>query len=109
MPCDERLVERIRRLLKRRKGIAEKRMFGGVAFLAGGHMCCGVTGARLVLRLGNEGAAEALAEPHTKEMDFTGRTLASMVYVEPRGTASEPQLRAWVERGLRHARSLPPR
>jgi len=57
---DEMLVERVRARLGRRKGISERRMFAGVAFLIDGHMSCGVQDDRLVLRLGTGWAAAAL-------------------------------------------------
>ena len=54
MPFDEALADRVRRLLKRRRGVTEKRMFGGLCFLLHGHMCCGVERDRLVVRVGPE-------------------------------------------------------
>ncbi|MBI1788289.1 MAG: TfoX/Sxy family protein, partial [Acidobacteria bacterium] len=73
MPFDERLADRVRSALSRGKGVAERRMFGGVAFLVRGNMCCGVTRDLLVLRVGSPGAELALGRPHTREMDFTGK------------------------------------
>lgn len=82
-------------------------MFGGTAFLLDGHMVCGVQGESLVLRLGREGAATALRRRHTRPMDFTGKPLASMVYVDPPGYRRDADLRAWVEQAIRFARALP--
>ena len=109
MPHDEKVAERLRAVLKRRKGFTEKKMFGGIAFLLHGHMCVGVLEDELVLRLGDERAAEALEEPHTRPMDFTGKPMRSMIYVGPKGFRTEDDLRGWVERAVRFARSLPPR
>jgi TfoX/Sxy family transcriptional regulator of competence genes len=109
MPYDEQLARRVRDVLRQRQSVAERKMFGGVAFLVGGHMCCGVNGELLVLRLGPEGAEEALGRPHTRPMDFTGKAIKSMIYVEADGVASDIQLRSWVERALDHVRSLPPK
>jgi TfoX/Sxy family transcriptional regulator of competence genes len=107
MPFSEALAHRIREALGKRKGITERKMFGGLAFLLNGNMCCGVTGDRLMLRLGERGAAEALAEPHARPMDFTGKPMKSMVYVEPAGLASEEALRKWVGQAVAFASSLP--
>jgi len=85
MAYNESAANRVRKLLKRRKGFAERKMFGGIAFLLNGNMCCGVVDDDLVLRLGPELAAEALDKPHTREMDFTGKSLKSMVYLAPTG------------------------
>ena len=109
MPYNEDLAARTRALLKRRKGITERKMFGGVAFMANGHMCCGVSTDYLVLRLGNAGAETALRAAKTRPMDFTGKPLKSMVYVEPAGYESGDDLRCWVERALKFAKSLPPK
>jgi len=106
---DETLARRVRSLLEGRRGAAERRMFGGVAFLVNGHMACGVQGSALVLRLGPEGAAAALRRTHTRPMDFTGRPLASLVYVEVEGCRREADLRRWVEQAVRFARRLPPK
>ncbi len=107
MAYSEDLATRIRRALAPRADVMERKMFGGLAFMLGGNMCCGVVGDRLMLRLGNEGAATALAEPHTRPMDFTGKPLKSMVYVEAEGIASPEELHRWVNRGADFAASLP--
>ncbi len=82
-------------------------MFGGLAFMCHGNMACGVIGSELMVRVGVNGWADALTRPHTREMDFTGRSMKGMVYVEPDGYASDEDLTAWIERGLAFARSLP--
>jgi TfoX/Sxy family transcriptional regulator of competence genes len=82
-------------------------MFGGLSFLLNGNMCCGVVNDLLVLRLGEDGAAEALAEPHTQLMDFTGKPMKSMVYVTPDGSKADEALQGWVQRAVAYASSLP--
>ena len=109
MAFDEAVAVCMRKALARRKGVTERRMFGGLAFLLDGNMCCGVLGDRLVLRLGAEGAAEALREPHTRPMDLHGQGDGDMVYVAPEGYATEPALRGWVSRAVSLASSLPAR
>lgn len=107
MAYDEQLAERVRRLLETFPGVAERKMFGGLAFLLRGNMCCGVVGGQLMVRVGRESYETALHEPHAREMDFTGRPLRGFVYVACEGLSSEGDLRAWVERGARYAESLP--
>ncbi len=107
MAYDEQLAERVRGALGEFAGLSERKMFGGLAFLVGGHMCCGVVGAELMVRVGAEGYEAALSEPYTREMDFTGRPLTGFVYVGRDGLSSDGDLRAWVERGARYASSLP--
>lgn len=110
MAYDETLAERIRAVLRaERDDVREQKMFGGVAFMAGGHMCVGVIGEDLMARLGEDAADAALDEPHTRPMDFTGRPMRNMVYVEPAGTATDAALRDWIHRALAFVGTLPPR
>ncbi len=105
----EWLAENIRELLADEPGISEKRMFGGLSFLLHGNMACGVVRELLMVRVGPDAYAEALVEPDAAEMDFTGRTMRGWVQVEAAVLDDSERLAAWVARGLRHARSLPPK
>jgi TfoX/Sxy family transcriptional regulator of competence genes len=109
MAYNEKLAARVQRLLRDSPGLTEKKMFGGLAYMLNGNMACGIVGDRLMLRLGREGVEAALAEPHTSEMDFTGRVIRTMVYVEPAGIISDDMLSNWVEKGISFAGSLPPK
>ena len=82
---DERLADRVRELVGGREGFSERKMFGGIAFMLHGNMCCGVMEEELIVRLGDEAGPAALAEPHVREFDFTGRPMKSTVLVEPAG------------------------
>ena len=84
-------------------------MFGGISFMLGGNMCCGVMGNDLVVRVGPERHEEALAKPHARPMDFTGRPLRGLVYVGPVAHQADDTLREWVKRGVDFAESLPPK
>ena len=108
MAYDETLAERVRDILRADPGFTERRMFGGICFMLDGHMCCGIIGSDLMGRLGHEGAKAALARPHVRPMDFTGRPMGTAVYVGPEGLRGRA-LRGWVEKGAAHARSLPPK
>jgi len=109
MAYDEELARRIRTVLPRHQGITEKKMFGGISFMLGGNMCCGVMGNDLVVRVGPERHEEALAKPHARPMDFTGRPLRGLVYVGPVAHQADDTLREWVKRGVDFAESLPPK
>jgi len=89
--------------------VTERKMFGGLSFLVRGRMCCGVVGTDVVFRVGPDEYASALAEPHAREMDFTGKPLKGFVYVEAEGVASDEYLRAWLGKAVRVARTLPPK
>ena len=108
MAFDEQLAARVRRHLADRSDVTERRMFGGLTFMVRGHMCCGVQGDELILRLGPDGADEALASPHTRPMDFTGRRLAGFVTVSHNGLSGRALTR-WLERAVAWAESLPPK
>lgn len=109
MAYDETVAARIRKALAPRADVTERKMFGGLAFMLRGNMCCGVANDTLMLRLGNEGAAAALQEPHVRVMDFTGRVMKSMVYVGPGGIAADDDLYRWVNRTADFAETLPPK
>jgi TfoX/Sxy family transcriptional regulator of competence genes len=106
---DEALADRIRDCLASRSELTERKMFGGIAFMLAGNMAVGVIGEDLMVRLDPADAERALAEPHARPMDFTGKPAKNMVYVDPEGTASEEDLVAWVEAGAEYAMSLPPK
>jgi TfoX/Sxy family transcriptional regulator of competence genes len=107
MAFDESVADRLRKAMKDVPSVAEQKMFGGLAFLVKDKMCCGVLANSLVLRLGKEGASEALRQPHTRTMDFTGKPIMSMVYVDPAGYATKASLRARVQLALRFVTSPP--
>jgi hypothetical protein len=109
MSYDERLAERVRRALGQREVLVERHMFGGLAFMIRGHMCCGVIGDSLVLRLGLEAADAALSEAHTRPMDFTGRPLRSLIYVSSSGLRTSAALDRWINRAIEFVTTLPPR
>jgi hypothetical protein len=109
MAYDEGLAQRVREALAHRGDLSEKKMFGGLCFLLGGNMCCGITGEQLMLRVGSERYEEALARPHAREMDFTGRALRGMVYVDGEGIGSDAALEGWLTVAVAFAGSLPPK
>ena len=107
MAYDETLASRIRRVFARRLDVEERRMFGGLAFLLRGHMCCGVVDKRLMLRVGPDAYDKVLKLPHAREMDFTGRPMRGMIYVDPAGLTPDAKLREWIQRGVEFVLSLP--
>jgi TfoX N-terminal domain len=109
MAVDEVLAGRVREALEGVNGLAEKRMFGGLAFLLSGNMAVGVHGEDLIVRLAPAQTEEALAEEHVRVFDMTGRPMKGWVLVGPEATANEDGLGAWVTRGLDFAESLPPK
>jgi hypothetical protein len=107
MAFNEALAGRVRKALKGRRKLQEKKMFGGLAFLLHGNMCCGVVGDELMVRVGPESYEKAMSARHVRPMDFTGKPLRGFVYVTPPGIAGDRSLKAWVTRGAEFALSLP--
>lgn len=109
MAYDEALAARVRELLEERPDFAERKMFGGIGFMLGGNMCCGVMNDELIVRLGPEEADAALAGPHVRMFDFTGRPMKGFLLVGAAATGSDDGLDGWVARAEAFASSLPPK
>ena len=107
MAYDEELAERVRSILATKLEAEERKMFGGLAFLVRGHMCCGITESMLMGRIGRDAYEEALEQEHVRPMDFTGRPLKGFVYVGPEGLEDEGVLEAWIDRCLAFVETLP--
>ena len=107
MAFDETLAARIRDALARKRGVEEKKMFGGVGYLLHGNLLVGVWKDALIVRLGSDNYDDALREPHVREFDITGRPMKGWVLVEPGGVEDDEQLTDWIERATRFVRTLP--
>jgi TfoX/Sxy family transcriptional regulator of competence genes len=109
MAYDEGLATRVRDVLGEQPGLAEKKMFGGLAFLLNGNMACGVRGDDLIVRVAADTADAVADEPGTRPFDLTGRPMKGWLMVDADGHAEDDDLRRWVGRGVAHATSLPPK
>lgn len=107
MAYDEGLAERLREVFSNQRNVTEKKMFGGIAFMVNGNMCCGVVNDTLMARVGPVQYEAALNKPHARKMDFTGKPLKGFVYVAPEGIESDEDLAGWVKRSLDFVTSLP--
>ncbi len=107
MAYSESLAGRVRDVLERRKGVAEKKMFGGVGFLLQGNMLVGVWKDSLIVRVGAANYDDALGQPHVREFDITGRAMKGWVLVEPEGIDEDRDLLAWIDRGWAYVAGLP--
>ena len=109
MAYDEALAERVRDLLADRDDLREQPMFGGLSFMVRGNLACGVRDDDLVVRLSPEDGEEALAEPHARPMDFTGRPMRGWLYARPAAELDDASLEGWVARSLAHCLTLKPK
>lgn len=107
MAYDEGLAQRVREEMSGFPGYAEKTMFGGIGFLLHGNMAGGVIGDSLIVRVGQGEYENALAEPHTRSFDMTGRPMRGWVVVTAHGYESDEGLANWIERGVAYALTLP--
>ena len=108
MAYDERLAARVRALLASRAGVSERKMFGGLTFMVGGNMCCGVNGEELIVRLDPGHEDDALARPHARPMDLTGRRMRGFITVHPDGLTGR-RLDRRVHEAVARAGTLPPK
>jgi TfoX/Sxy family transcriptional regulator of competence genes len=110
MAFDEDLADRVRELVGGTRGLSERRMFGGLAFLVNGHMAVSVSrqGGLMVRFDPNDGDA-LLRRAHVRPFEMRGRELAGWLRVDDEGLRTKRQLEGWVTRGLAYARSLPPK
>ena len=110
MAYDEDLANRVRELLGGDRDVAEKKMFGGLAFLAGGNMAVAASGqGGLMVRVAPEETDALLEEPGAGPFEMRGRPLEGWLRVGGEGLGTDRELAAWVARGVAHARSLPPK
>jgi TfoX/Sxy family transcriptional regulator of competence genes len=110
MAYDEDFANQIREALADADGITEKAMFGGLGFLLAGNMAVGIMSTGdLMVRVGPEGADEALAQPHARPFEMRGRQMTGWVIVERDASRTKRQLAPWVRRGTAFAATLPPK
>ena len=107
MAFDEKLAARIRAALARKKGVEERKMFGGLGFLLHGNLLVGVWKNSMIVRLGPDEGEEALLEPHVKEFDITGRPMKGWIMVESEGVEEDEQLKGWIGRAVKFVGKLP--
>lgn len=102
------MVDRLRAALGPRQ-VTEQKMFGGTCFMLNGNMLIGTSKRGLLVRVGKEGHAAAAARPHARPMEMGGRSMEGYVHVAPEGTATEADLRGWLDVALAFVETLPPK
>jgi TfoX/Sxy family transcriptional regulator of competence genes len=108
MAYDPHLLEEMRHALKPRKGIVEKKMFGGFCWMLHGNMLCGVEVGRFMFRVGKDLEAQALARPGASPMDITGKPMKGFVWVGA-DEALDGGLNSWIELATQYVGALPPK
>jgi TfoX/Sxy family transcriptional regulator of competence genes len=107
---DEDLANRVRELIAGEPAVAEKRMFGGLAFLVAGNMAVAASGqGGLIVRVDAEATDALVSKPHAGPFEMRGRAVQGWLRVDAEGVQTKRQLEPWVKRGVAYARSLPPK
>jgi TfoX/Sxy family transcriptional regulator of competence genes len=108
MAYDEALAERMRDVFDNRPYVTEKKMFGGLAFLAHGNMAAAVLGhGGAMVRVPKDEYDDLLKEPGAEPMIMKGSPFGGWIRLDDATCAAEDTLRPWIERGLEYALSLP--
>ena len=107
MACNERLAERIRDYLNHRKGLEEKRIFGGRCFMLNGHLCCGIEKDRLMVRVMPDRYETLLSKPHARKMDLTGKPLKGFLFISEAGYRTASDLTSWLDAAVECAKLKP--
>jgi hypothetical protein len=107
MAYDEHLAERIRGLLPE-EPVTEKKMFGGLAFLVGGHMAVVASGkGGLMLRCDPADTELLISEPGASRMEMRGKEMDGWLRVTGEAVSDDAVLSHWIDVGTTYARSLP--
>ena len=107
MTYDAELADRIRDVLHGEPGLAEKRMFGGLAFLVDGHLAVSASGrGGLLLRVDPALIASLVDPPHVRRFEMRGREMDGWLHVEDQAVGTDEQLAHWVAHGLAYVRTL---
>ena len=107
MAIDDGLAERMRHLLAGEAGLSERRMFGGLAFLVGGHLAIAASGeGGALIRVDPAATEDLLATTRAEPAVMRGRALAGWLRVATDHLADD-ELARWVARSVAYARSLP--
>ena len=114
MAYDVELADRVRDVVETLDtgGVVEKRMFGGLAFLVGGHMAVAASsqGGLLLRCPPAETDSLVASDPgRTGRFEMRGKAMEGWLRVDPEAVATDADLRRWVEVGVEHVRSLPPK
>lgn len=108
MAYDEDLADRIRELVAGERRLAEKKMFGGLAFLIGGNMAIAASGqGGLLVRVDPERSDRLVATTGARPMEMGGREMRGWLRVDAEDVRTKRQLAKWVTKGVSYARSLP--
>jgi hypothetical protein len=106
MAYNPALADRVKKLIQTKKKLQEKKMFGGIAFLLNGNMCCGVHGDEVILRVDPEKYEKLLARANIREFDLTGRPMKGWLLLNSKGARKSSDLKPWIKETVGFAETL---
>jgi TfoX/Sxy family transcriptional regulator of competence genes len=110
MAYDNELANRIREVVHGERGLTEKHVFGGLAFLVDGNMAVSASSkGGLLLRIDPAQTESLVSEPHVRRFEMRGREMDGWLRVDAEAVESDDELRRWVRRGVTVARALTPK
>ncbi len=109
MAYDEAFADRVRAVLGSRPDVAEIKMFGGLCFTTRGNMFAGISKDDLMVKIDKADYETALTKPGARPMDFTGRTMAGMLFIDQEGTRDDGSLGSWVKLAYDYVSTMPPK
>ena len=108
MAFDEQLAERVRSVIGDERGLTERRMFGGLAFLVNGNLAVSASSrGGLLVRVAPDDTDQLLRRAHAHPFEMRGRAMNGWLHVDLEGVRTKRQLESWTVRGVAYARSLP--
>jgi TfoX/Sxy family transcriptional regulator of competence genes len=107
MAYNPKMADDIRAVMGSHPGLTEREMFGGIAFMIHGNMAVGVSGDELMVRVGKDAHDDLVALPGARTFDMSARPMPGWLSVTSEGFQTENDFKAWVDRGVRFAESLP--
>ena len=104
----QKLAERLRTALARRRGVTEKRMFGGICFLLNDNMLCGTGSGNFLFRVGKDEHAAAVKRRGAKAMVHGGRRMEGFIWVDP-AACDAKSVKGWIDLATAYVGKLPPK
>lgn len=101
MAYDAALAERVRHALAGTRGLTEKKMFGGIAFMVKGAMCVGVDKTDLIIRCEKDETDALLIRKGVRVFDLSGgRPMKGWLLVGAEATKTAAGFKSWIDFAL---------
>ena len=106
MAVDQELDASVRAVLSGAGALREVKMFGGIGFMLNGNLVAMTSRRGLLVRVGKDRQADALAQPGARPMVMKGRAMDGYIHVDPPALDNRA-IRAWLRLAVAFAQTLP--